>query len=509
MTKDIKYNDWIDKSVLPIYGGIHGRIKWNDCYDVDVDFYYHGIQDTFKIIKPCNNGKMLIEYKKELYEISRDSLSACKLQYIVGARTHDFKYKVGEIIEFKKGRFLIKEQTYKSKKGKHNGKTKKYLNKANKIKCLDCGYEDTIMETNIAIMEHCPCCIHKKLLVGFNDMWTTNPEMAKMLKNPEDGYKHMKSSNKPKLEWVCPYCQSIINKTPNDVDNAGLCCPKCSDGISYPNKFMYSILTQINSKFETEKTFLWSNNKRYDFYLPEHKMIIEMHGIQHYKDLKIFSSNRAFEEEQKNDKYKKELALENGIVKYIEINCSEANFDYIKNSIEHSKLFKLLELHKIDWIKVAQDVDTPLIFKISELWNQGVHEASVLYEKLNISHNVGCKLLNRARNLGLCDYDSCITQAIGREKVAKIRYGYSKPLMCLDTNESFGNCSICINILNERDIKIVRRSLQQVLKENQSVICGFHFSYITQEEFNQRKDLYPDKTFGNKFNLDGQLEVSV
>lgn len=507
--KKTNYNNWIDKSALPIYGGIHGKVKWNDCYNINVNFSYCGIQDTLKIIKPCNNRKMLIEYKDTLYEISRDSLSDCKLQYIVGTRTHEFKYKVGEIIALKKGRFLIKEQLHKYKNKKYNGEIKAYSNKAYKVECLDCGYDDIVMESKVSMLEYCPCCIHRKLLVGFNDMWTTTPEMAKMLKNPEDGYKYMKSSNKPKLEWECPYCKNIIKKTPNEVDSVGLCCPKCSDGISYPNKFMYSLLSQIGLGFEPEKTFEWSDGKRYDFYLPKYKMIIEMHGIQHYKELKIFSANRTLKEEQENDRYKKALALKNEIISYYEIDCSEANFDYIKNSVENSELFELLKLYDVDWIKIAKDIDTPLLFKIAELWNQGIHDASVLYGELNISHNVGYKLLNRAVDLGLCDYDSCITQTIGRAKVAKIRYNYSKPLMCLETNESFGNCSICVNVFNERGIKIVRQNLQKVLKEERNTISEFHFCYITQEEFNQRKELYPDKTFGDKFNFDKQLEVSA
>ena len=32
-------------------------------------------------------------------------------------------------------------------------------------------------------------------------------------------------------------------------------CRKCSDGISYPEKFLYSILEQLNIDFETQKIF--------------------------------------------------------------------------------------------------------------------------------------------------------------------------------------------------------------------------------------------------------------
>lgn len=70
----------------------------------------------------------------------------------------------------------------------------------------------------------CPYCSGKKVLVGFNDLWTTHPEVAKMLKNPEDGYKVTYNSGK-KLEWICSDCGSPCTKVVYSVVNSGLKCP--------------------------------------------------------------------------------------------------------------------------------------------------------------------------------------------------------------------------------------------------------------------------------------------
>jgi len=44
---------------------------------------------------------------------------------------------------------------------------------------------------------------------------------------------------------------------------------------------MSCVLDELLVLYETEVQFDWSDNKRYDFYLPEYNAIIEMHGKQH------------------------------------------------------------------------------------------------------------------------------------------------------------------------------------------------------------------------------------
>ena len=55
----------------------------------------------------------------------------------------------------------------------------------------------------------CGCCNGKVVVKGINDMWTTNPELAKLLVNPDDGYKYTSTSGK-KVDWRCPICNTII-----------------------------------------------------------------------------------------------------------------------------------------------------------------------------------------------------------------------------------------------------------------------------------------------------------
>ena len=87
--------------------------------------------------------------------------------------------------------------------------------------------------------------------------------------------------------------------------------PNCGDKVSYDEKFLSSILSQLKVDFATQlskSTFNWCDKYRYDFYIPSLNMIIETHGIQHYEENKNWTMS--LEEEQENDKIKKELAYQ-------------------------------------------------------------------------------------------------------------------------------------------------------------------------------------------------------
>ena len=138
--------------------------------------------------------------------------------------------------------------------------------KAYKARCLKCGYVYTDYDYNFYKKIGCGYCNGKVVVKGINDMWTTNPELAKLLANPDDGYKYTSTSSQ-KVDWRCPICNTIHrNKVINNISLRGLSC-LCSKSKSYPNRFMYWLLDYLHIEFEDEKTFDWSDGKRYDFYI--------------------------------------------------------------------------------------------------------------------------------------------------------------------------------------------------------------------------------------------------
>ena len=250
----------------------------------------------------------------------------------------------------------------------------------------------------------CPYCSNHRIMVGYNSMWDTNKKLASMLMNPDDGYKYMQTSGE-KVDWECPECEEFIkNKQIAFVKNRGLFCPNCSDGKSYPEKFMYYVLKELELEFEWEKVFLWSDEKRYDFYVEynNHKILIECHGKQHYEES---PRGRSLQEEQENDRYKYEMAIKNGIDEYIVIDCRESSLSFIKKSIINSNVFEIFENQGIiNWDKVAILSEKSLVLEVNEMWNSGNKNIKDIAENTKLHVWTVANYLKTGMNNGWNDY---------------------------------------------------------------------------------------------------------
>lgn len=251
----------------------------------------------------------------------------------------------------------------------------------------------------------CPYCVHNpKILIGFNDMWTTNPELAKMLMNPEDGYKYMQSSS-VRVDWKCLECENIIpNRAANKVVYKGLSCPRCSDGISFGEKFIYNLLKEHSIKFDFDKSQTWSLGKRYDFYLPEYDAIIEVHGMQHYEKGFEGLGGRSLLEEQENDKLKEKLANENGNVNYIVIDARYSTVEWIKNSILNSDIMNIVEY--LNFERIGQLASKSLVKEACDLWMFEMRNTSKISRELKLSQSTILTYLRRGAEIGWCDYST-------------------------------------------------------------------------------------------------------
>lgn len=248
----------------------------------------------------------------------------------------------------------------------------------------------------------CPYCSGNKILKGFNDLWTTNPEIASMLADKNIGYDISKFTHS-KFDFICPNCGNIINKPVKNVTLYGLNCSICSDNVSYPEKFISNMLTQLKLDYVYDKSTKWSNKKRYDFYIESLSIIIECHGEQHYTNINQWhsDSNKQFY----NDDYKMKLAIENGIKYYIQLDCRISDMDYIKNSILNSDLKNIIDLSDVDWNKCNVESQESNVAKVMNLWNNGTKNVSEISDIVGISKKTVRKYLNNMTKVGLCDYD--------------------------------------------------------------------------------------------------------
>jgi len=334
----------------------------------------------------------------------------------------------------------------------------------------------------------CPICINQQILIGYNDMWTTNPEYARFLANSEDGYKYTQYSHS-KVNWICPECKNLIeNKIISNVTRHGLSCPKCSDGISYSEKFMYSLLDQlvynldINFKYQ-KSDFKWAMGKIYDFFIINNNAIVETHGKQHYEENGFnFYGGRTLEEEQENDKIKEELAINNNIINYIVIDCKKSELEYIKNNILNSKLAKLYDLSNIDWLKCHEFACNSLIKIVCDLWNSGLKSTTEISDKMHISVSTIRKYLKQGTLLNWCDYPK-----------GKIRFTNNKPpinsrsVINLNTNKIFDSIINAAKYYNMNSYGNISFACQNKTKTAGGYIWMYYDEYIklSQDEIDK------------------------
>lgn len=240
-----------------------------------------------------------------------------------------------------------------------------------------------------------------------NSVSITHPDLVKYFVNKEDTLKYSSGSFK-EVTMKCPDCNYEKKIRVGTLIWHGLSCHRCSDGVSYPEKFMLSFLEQLNSisKFQLSKTtFKWCKNYRYDFYIDSLNCIIETHGGQHYKDTLGFWGS--LKEIKKNDNLKKELANENSINSYIVIDCRYSKMEFIRNNIMISELPKLLNFKEsdIDWFRCHEYSCKSLVKVACDLWNNRIRSISNISKELKLSKSTILRYLKQGFILNWCDYN--------------------------------------------------------------------------------------------------------
>lgn len=150
--------------------------------------------------------------------------------------------------------------------------------KAYKYQCLTCGYdcgeyykkgeyypEHMITESNLKGGAGCAACSNNGIVVSsINSIHALAPEVEKFLVNIEDAFKYAPHSS-DKLDCQCINCGRKYIRSCAKITEYGVPCI-CGDGFSYPEKFIFNVLQQLNINFKPQY-YLNGSMFRYDFYL--------------------------------------------------------------------------------------------------------------------------------------------------------------------------------------------------------------------------------------------------
>lgn len=352
------------------------------------------------------------------------------------------------------------------------------------IYCSKCGFTFQRTPDNIFSKNStgCPVCNKSKInyaIKGYNDIWTTHPEVACLLKDKDWGYTHTYYTHE-KTDFICPRCGNILHKIPSVVfnnQNGKVACSHCSDGMSYPEKFFASVLnqlgiddyiTQLNSSH-----YDWIGKYRYDFFFNGINCIVETHGLQHYKDTLMYGNYR---DQKEIDIKKRELAISNGISKYIEIDCRISDMEWIKNSILHSEFAQLFDLSKIDWEKCHRSALKSLIVEVCNAYKNTNMLVPQLAKEFNLSDVTILRYLNRGKAAGLCDFDAEANKSLAHREAWKNSLDLQKqrrPVYCHELNT-------VVESVNEAKRKYHAYGLSKICGDPQRTSGGYHWSYVDQ-----------------------------
>ena len=322
---------------------------------------------------------------------------------------------------------------------------------------------------NILNRLSCPICSGKLVAKGINDLWTVRPDVATLLKNKESGYTNGVGSNK-KEPFVCPKCGKISNKAISKVVLRGFSCDYCSDGISFPNKMLRYILSNLRvDNVDFEWSPHWLKPRRYDGYFELHdsSYVVEMDGgIGHTNSVDGLQI----------DMYKDDLAKQHN-VKVIRIDCDydnvETRFEYIKANLLKSQLAEIVDLSLISWDECLKSALSSNVIMAAELYNKRYNIAEIA----NLLKCNRCSVrdwLKQASKIDLCDYSVNTIHRYAHKKLPS----NTIPIQQLDNNGGIINT---FSSVAEAHRVTGINNISAVLNGNQKSAGGFLWKRCTAD----------------------------
>ena len=174
----------------------------------------------------------------------------------------------------------------------------------------------------------CPYLAGKAVWPGFNDLATTNPELAAQWHPTKNGNlrpTQVTANSNRKVWWLYPYDDPNTEKHSvfewqatvyNRNNGAG--CPYLTmyKGEEYIKQYLQENNTVYYAQQKFSNLFGINNGKlSYDFAIPDAKsrfILIEYNGIQHYESDEFFGGEEQFKKQQEHDRRKREYAKQHG-----------------------------------------------------------------------------------------------------------------------------------------------------------------------------------------------------
>lgn len=488
---------------------------WEKAVGQNIKFVYDNVYGELYISEIYWKGRMpyyVVKYDNDYYHIRVYELQRADIYKIIknSIECHNWAYNIGDNLKDEKRDLIITNKKYgdyistmNNKNGQKIGKLKKQY----QYKCNICGFDATgtdywVRERDLKVGFGCTCCRGFTVVKGINDFGSKHPDLIKYFFNEDDAYTHSEFSS-DYIKTKCPVCGFVKEMKLADLSMHNYFCPKCSDGISYPEKFLMSVLDQLNVPYIyqlSSKDFEWIHNFLYDFYIKDKNVIIELHGLQHYKEDKESSCYIPFKYQVERDDDKYKLAKE-FVDDYIIIDCRHSDLEFIKNNIYKSKLNEWYDLSIINWNKVEKDCATTLVNEVCNYYNDNNNlfypeMIQQLCDRFNLSSQTIISYLIRGDKSNLC-----VFKRLSRKEASNI----AQMLKAKPVYIKYNNISIYFSSKRELNNWLCNNQISySIVKINQIIDTdqeyhGLLIYSCTKQQFNNMYDNPNVQTFGEKF----------
>ena len=303
--------NYIDLSTLPKRGK---SIDWKST-NHRVPFKYHDIEGHLHLkYSPSQSKTVLIDvtYNNTTFTQQVTNLKRVKLNYIT---TQNKKYtmqdyQVGDIVKgceilaVKKKSDTYFYLVYNIKEEVHGTISNQ------KLKAI---------RTNNYVPHH---------TVPQSKMLYHHKHIHQYVTNREDLFNYRYSSRKT-ITTTCPNCNMVKKIRVVDLTKDTYSCPCTKSYSSFGERVTQAYLDILNVPYVREYKFKDLGLKRFDFYLPNHNTVVEVHGIQHYQEVTGYMCHKTTKQ---SDIEKRQFCKDNGI-QYVEIDARKSTFKHIIGSL--------------------------------------------------------------------------------------------------------------------------------------------------------------------------------
>ena len=208
----------------------------------------------------------------------------------------------------------------------------------------DCGHTFDSQLNNINKGSWCPYCSNHKLcnesscLVCYNKSFASHAK-SKYWSNQNTEQQRDVFKCSGKKYWFDCDCGHIFDSVLASITSSGTWCPHC---VNKTETKLYENISQIYPTLQHGFRQDWCkkiNHCPYDFCIPEHKIIIELDGPQHFRQI---AKRRSPEDEFENDKFKEDCANQNdySVIRLLQEDVWYDRYDWIKKLCERIEEIK-------------------------------------------------------------------------------------------------------------------------------------------------------------------------